>query len=118
MSNENNIDDWNRNASDFIKDQIKISENAHNNILKNFGIFSEPLNPKIRMAQIGGPDLIGERISLEPIIDKFGNTRYIHSEGRVVKEDIYQTRIAKGYLWEELSDNLHLHLSEIKKHSF
>ncbi|WP_298119365.1 hypothetical protein [Flavobacterium sp.] len=42
--------------------------------------------PKVKMAQVGGRPIVGERISSEPIIDRFGNIKYIHSEGRIIKE--------------------------------
>jgi len=66
--------------------QLSILENAQQSINKNTISTSVNQNPKIRMAQVGGPPIIGERISSEPIIDRFGNVDYIHSEGRIIKE--------------------------------
>jgi hypothetical protein len=42
--------------------------------------------PKVKAAQVGGPGIIGERISSEPIIDRFGNIDYIQSEDRIIKK--------------------------------
>lgn len=70
------------NVKSFINDQI-ISSGVDFGTLKSVtGIF---VNPKIKMAQIGGDDIIGERISTEPIMDRFGNFVYIHSSGRIIK---------------------------------
>ncbi|GAB3708635.1 hypothetical protein [Flavobacterium koreense] len=63
--------------------QISILENAQKAINKNIIATSVNQNPKIRMAQVGGPAIIGERISNEPIMDRFGDVVYL--EGRRLK---------------------------------
>lgn len=47
--------------------------------------------PKVKMAQVGGPAIIGERISNEPIMDRFGDVVYL--EGRRLKNTSFMSEI-------------------------
>jgi hypothetical protein len=70
--------------------QINISNNADVALCKAIAIAINE-NPKVKMAQVGGPAIIGERISNEPIMDRFGDVVYL--EGRRLKNTSFMSEI-------------------------